>query len=393
MAQRVSLGLALGLVAACAVAGAASHAAACSGLDCFPSTYFPREGTVPANLPGIYFWPGHSYSQDAGHELDTSSLRLARVDGDEPVLIDFTLEPIAPGLDDREGFLIVPSAPFVAGASYVAWDSGCNPGHASDVPPDEPDSDPIAEEGNPYPFLRGFEFFAARFSVSEAAPMPTELGALTAETQVDEFPMHLPGGSLCSIQTEVPARELELTLHSSALPWKDALFYVTEVDGEEYEPNGGYQLDPAPGTALVGRGKDVVYTLCDDESEAQSDGVVPGHHDALVRGHVPGSSTTLSTTQVSCGLECPFREVGDGGLRDAGPVMPVDDASVPYADAAVRDRDAEVDEGDGALPDRHVPIDHDESEDDGCSAVGRAGSSSLAWLAFVLVALALRRRA
>lgn len=391
MAQRVSLGVALGLVAACAVGGAASRAQACSGLECFPSTYFPREGTVPANLPGIYWWPGYEWSQDAGHELDTSSLRLARVDGDEPVLIDVTLEPIAASLDDREGFLIVPSAPFVAGASYVVWDGACNHADDSDTPPPVPDTDAGEEEGNPYPFLIGFEFAVARFSVSDAAPLPTELGSLTVKGQVDNAKVSLPADGPCSTRADVSARALELELHASALPWKDALFYVTEVDAREYEPNVGYQIDPAPGTALVGRGTDLLYTLC-EESEGYSEGVEQGHHEALIRAHVPGSSTILATDEVTVTLECPFIWIGDGGLRDGGPIAPRDDASIPYVDASVRDRDAALDEGDGAPPDRHVPIDHDESEDDGCSAAGRASSSSLASLALAFLALARKRR-
>ena len=72
---------------------APSAARACSGYECTPSKYFPSTGTLPANLPGILFWPGRTNfsDDDAGVDIDDPSavlarMRFARIDGAHPEL-------------------------------------------------------------------------------------------------------------------------------------------------------------------------------------------------------------------------------------------------------------------------------------------------------------------
>lgn len=345
---------------------------ACSGISCAPGTFFPVDGTVPANLRGIYWWPsnerGGATDDDGGANGEPNHVRLARVDGEEPELIDFTLEPIALGLTPAAGFLIVPETPFVAGARYVAWDLGCESGFSETAPP--PDREP--EPDFLYPFLI-VEWSVARFDVAAAAALPNDLGALDVRPQ-EEGRVYAYEGAGCTTEIDVISSDVDLSLSSGASPWADALFYETAIDGEPYAPHGGAQIYPFPGTAMAGRAKELVYAKCDDEYPT-GEGVDPGTHRIELSAHIPGELQRLVSNEERVTLTCPPADAG--------------------SDATVDDDDAGSSEGGRRDSGSEPRDDDDEARATGggcdCSATGAAPVSNVFWIACAVLWLTRRR--
>lgn len=375
MAQRVST---LVIACACAVMAQpvllAGPARACSGLSCAYSAYFPRTGVVPANLKGFYWWPARDVAlDDDGGVPEGGELRLARVDGSEPVLIEVTLEPMPFDLAHGPGYLVVPATPFVAGGRYVAWDGGCHEALDSDVPPPVPQGG-SSEAGYIFPADDGLELSVARFTVAAASPLPSELGRIDSSGyRLHEVWLPDTSGS-CAERVDVIGNDLELSLSAAAEAWKDALFYETRVDGERYNPIGNQQIDPQPGTPLAGREGDLVYALCIGSARdgVYSEGVETGMHTAMMRAHVPGELDVLTSNEVELTLSCLEYTEGilDGGAR------PSPDAAIGNADGG----------GDG---DRIEATAVD--DDDGCSTTGASSTSSPLLIALAVM-LATRRR-
>jgi uncharacterized protein (TIGR03382 family) len=267
---------------------------------------------VPANLKGIYWWPSEERFQDAGAD-DAEHLRLARVDGAAPELIDVTLEPISGELAGRPGFLIIPGTPFVEGASYVAWDRGCTNFSESEPPP-PPSLD--GSEDIYYPFLSDVQWSVARFTITEAAPLPSALGELVVSAQRDTEVWVYDSG-LCTDTMDVIARDVVLELSASADPWADALFYRSVMDGETFEPQGGAQVDPYPGTAMAGRGRELLYARCNAEQELGAS-ISPNARRFELSAHIPGEDPQLTTAEVTVKLSCPSEAEPGGGCSTTG---------------------------------------------------------------------------
>jgi len=311
MAQLGSLGIAVLALLAGLLVGP-STARACGGWVCHPGTFFPASGSLPANLQGIYWWPSHDWDAD-----DAGQLRLARVDGATPELIEVTLEPISDELAGRAGFLVIPETPFVEGASYVAWDLGCDGDFSPSEPPQLPSGDPV--EDYTYPFLTGVEWSVARFDVVAAAPLPSELGEQVVSAQRDAE-VWAYDGSACTHTLDVIARDVVLELSASADPWADALFYRSVMDGETFEPQGGAQVDPYPGTAMAGRGRELLYARCNAEEEL-GPSISPNTRRFELSAHIPGEDPQLTSDEVTVALSCPAPDSGssaDGGCSTTG---------------------------------------------------------------------------
>lgn len=374
MAQVVSL-LIASLAFVVALLVEPGQARACGGLECIAGTFHPASGSVPANLKGIYWWPSFSWGQDdAGPgEGKLGVVRLARVDGPTPELIDVTLQPIARWVGGRDGFLVVPQTPFVAGASYVAWDPGCNELDDSTPPPyREPEPDFL------YPFLI-VEWSVARFTVAEAAPLPSELGELVVSAQRDADVWVYEDAS-CTGTIDVIARDVMLELSASARPWADALFYRSVMDGRAFEPQGGAQVDPYPGTAMAGRARELLYARCNAE-EPLGPSIAPGTRRLEILAHVPGEDLRLTTTEATVSLSCPASDAGSDAAVDEGDGGARDGGALP--DEPGGDGDGDVDgDGDGAS-----------RSDGGCSCrtTGGSGSSS-AWVIALALLFVARRR-
>jgi len=293
-----------------AMLGGRSVALACTGYECVPSRYFPGSVTVPANLPAFLWWPAVYWGgDDAGSATEPSLdvLRLARIDGDRSELVDVELRP---PLDDGAPWEIVLGTPLMSGGRYVLWDAtGCRAAAISDTPP-EPAASDFAES----------TVGSVRFTVGATAPLPTTFATLTA-TAPALGSAEVPGGADCSEPATVLFRDLELAFSDESRPWADALFYETLVDGKPYNPTADIQgVDLAPGTPLVGRDHDRVYTRC---QAGASEGVGPGRHRALIRARVPGTDTWLKTNEVTFEFDCAAaaadpQDAGSATADDAG---------------------------------------------------------------------------
>lgn len=322
---------------------AAARARACSGLECTPSVYFPSSGTVPANLPGFYWWPSDGFAR-AGQDSGASDpvelvalVRFARVDGATPEFLEVEVREPDGSWAKNGPHLIVPKAPLVPGGTYVLWDAtrACLELPSLEVPP----AGPQFSDGD---FGPSFHTGQARIEAAAAAALPGELGELTAGAPMAST-IWAPSGSGCSGKLEVEQSELAIDLAASAKPWADALFYRSEVDGEPYNPVGEYHqraLDYDPGTSLAGRAREFLYTDCNGgEGDVFSEGVDEGAHRALIRAVLPGSDLELHTNEVNVALACET-PAADAGKVGAG-----------KADAGERARrdaeDSGADDGDG----------------------------------------------
>jgi hypothetical protein len=362
----------------------AAPAYACSGLECTPSMWFPRTGTVPANLPGLLWWPsvwnGGIVLEDGGAPpgADAAFVRFARVEGASFELLEFELRTL-PESDETGPFLLVPNAPLVPGASYVLWDgTSCHPDRVDlESPP------PVFVP--PEDFADEIESWVARIRVAETAPLPNEFGSLRAEEPLLGSVL-APESSGCAESISAVYSDLLITLSDDAAPWADALFYETEVDGRRYLPIGDYhRIDAEPGTPWVGRTFDRVYTSC--SPDAVSEGVSEGRHRARMRASIPGTDIVLHSDEVSLDLRCPAPPA------DAGP-----DASA--TDDAALDASAVVDaSGEEAGDPPSIPGNDDSPSAGGCScsvrdrprALGDAWPLAAAWAWALVRSRRLRR--
>jgi MYXO-CTERM domain-containing protein len=365
-----------------------SRAHACGMASCKLSAYFPSRGTVPANIAGLYWWPAF----ESAHEpVEGAMVRLARIDGDEPELIEVTLEPLPLELNQRDGFLVVPVVPFVEGARYVAWDDGCRGEPFGAVPPEQPVDEPYA----PGEYLPELYQSAAFIAIGPAMPLPTELGHLNA-SEPEAGSADVAGGPGCTESYRAVASDLTIDLSAAAEAWRAALFYETRVDDQLYRPLGTVRASELLVHAYAGHGIDRVFALC---GEAASQGIGEGAHAAVMRARVPGMADWLSTQAESFELSCSLIEIEDGGV-----VEPTDAAIEPYQDAG---EDAARDTGD-VIGDSAVspaqPADDGATADEssrpspaseggcGCSATPTREPSDTWLIAFALLSLAQRRR-
>ena len=368
---------ALAVVCAAWLGMVPARAQACGGLLCEASIYFPAQGTVPANLPGFYWWPSTTGSDvrdwdDAGAWEDDPStlpkwLRLARVDGATPEWLEVTLHD-----PDAQGgpYLVVPNVPLVPGGEYLLWDvTGCDAEPLTlDALPTEDQLNATTYEGWPHSF--------AHVTAGAVTPLPDALGSLSA-TDPGIGRIKVADGQSCWDFVDTQRVELTLAHDAASQAWRDAFFYVTEVDGAPYAPDGTYNylsttFDPTPGTSFVGRGRDLVYTDC--EPVFYVEGVEQGPHRARFRATIPGTGLALQTNEVTFTLTCPERRDArsDAGPSDAG------------GDAALGDMDAAVDV-DASVPGR--PRADPSERDGGCSVADPTRGASwplllaLGWLA------------
>jgi hypothetical protein len=242
------------------------EAAACSG--CRPARLVPEDSaSVPANLPHLTWRP----SMGAGGTSTPSSLLLTRDDAPgEPVPFTTTA--------DADTYALVPDAPLVAGQTYTVTDpTACN------------------RFGSPEGKTWGF-------TVTAEAPLPTTLGTLRAGAQ-ERVLTTLAANAACSSDVDVARVAVDIEYAAEALPWKDALYYETYVDGERWWPYGDL-LDPnAPGGNWRGRGSDWVTSICRSNGFAVAN-VAEGTHTVEIRATLPGTTVALSAGTVEVTLAC-----------------------------------------------------------------------------------------
>jgi uncharacterized protein (TIGR03382 family) len=250
-----------------------------------PGAFVPAgEGvTIPANAPGLFWRP----SMTSGQPADPSTVRLTRLGDTTP--IPFT--PVAEvGSSD---WVLVPQQPFIAGTQYVLEESvQCN----------------------------GAPGARTVFTAGPEAPLPTTLGTLSIIGHGNFMDLEVATGS-GSCSTMVGATVLSIFLEPSAEiePWKDLLLYDTLVDGQPWVNQSTANMRPAPGASWRGRGKDLLYRICEPNPDASYPGLAVGGHQVAFRATLPGTSMTIATPAQALELMCTSRppdeeeEDGDDG--------------------------------------------------------------------------------
>ncbi|HVK72913.1 MAG TPA: hypothetical protein VM734_06315 [Kofleriaceae bacterium] len=249
------------------VAALASRPAdACSPPVCSPGFFVPDDGAVvPANLPGLYWRP----SVQGGAE---PSLVTLAPDDQPAAPIALTATALAGG-----DYLLVPEAALVPGVRYTITDANaCPPSGAERV---------------------------ARFTAGPVAPLPTQLGTLTATAEPDES-ISIPHGAACSVNVVSATASIELSLGADAAPWRDVLHYQTLVDARIWRPRDSVISYVAPGASWRGRARDLLYTTCVQDPDHSAGSLEPGAHEVEMTATLPGTTIALTSDTVGVTLSC-----------------------------------------------------------------------------------------
>jgi uncharacterized protein (TIGR03382 family) len=246
------------LVTLAILAASSRPSDACSPPQCWPGAFVPKDGaTIPANAPGFYFRPSES-----GSPGDASLVRLSAA-SDPTASIPFTAVPQPNG-----DFVLVPDAPLVEGETYTLEDRAlCNN-----------------------------STLHSTFTAGPAAPLPTSLGTveLVGHGNFAELDLATVSGS-CSTSVDATVLQIALAESASASPWKDLFLYETLVDDQPWVNQASIAVRTTPGESWVGRGKDLLYRVCQLSSDAYYQGLPIGGHEVRFRASLPGASPTTAS--------------------------------------------------------------------------------------------------
>jgi hypothetical protein len=258
------------LVTLALLAASSRPADACSPPQCWPGSFVPKDGaTIPANAPGFYFRPSES-----GSPGDPSLVRLTAA-SDPTTSIPFTAVPQPNG-----DFVLVPDVPLVEGETYTLEDRAlCN--NAT---------------------------LHSTFTAGPAAPLPTSLGTveLIGHGNYADLDLATVSGS-CSTRVEATVLQIALSESASAAPWKDLFLYETLVDDQPWVNQASIAVRTTPGESWVGRGKDLLYRVCQLSSDAYYQGLPVGGHEVRFRASLPGASpmtASLATPKQAFEIMC-----------------------------------------------------------------------------------------
>lgn len=299
-------------------------AAACSPLPCWPGSFLPGDGAhVPANLPGLIWRPMRPL--DGAGTADPSQVVLATT-ADPATPIPFTATALTGG-----DYLLVPQGPLVAGTSYVLVDHTTCEATGAHGP-------------------------SVTFTATATAPEPAELGALAASDDgIGSLTLGTVSGS-CSSDVSADRATITLAPSADAAPWLDVIEFETRVDGHEWGSSDNLdEVDP-PGQSWQGRGRDLLYEVCETMDDGVSAGLAAGTHQVELRATLPGSQAEIASAPIDVTLAC-------------APEQPPTCATDPTL----------------------CPVDPAGPAHDGCSAADPSGA---AWLVLALgvLLLPLRRR-
>jgi uncharacterized protein (TIGR03382 family) len=266
-----------------------SIADACSPPACWPGYFTPADGaTVPANLPAIYWRPVGANVGPAAND-PTRVVLAAATDPTTPLAFTSTVQP------DGD-YLIVPTAPLVAGVTYTLTDHNICDGDQTSGP-------------------------TTSFFVAPEAALPATLGTLADTDHLRySFMVGTASGS-CSAIVDGDRSTIALALSADALPWQDVLHYQTFVDGTLWSAQTSINDNTAPGSSWAGRGVDKIYDVCmSADSSVLDTGLQPGIHDVKITATVPGSTVALAAPDLSVELAvCPTPDPDDlGGQTESG---------------------------------------------------------------------------
>lgn len=260
---------------------------ACSEPVCQNGFLVPAgSARVPANAPG-FWWRG---SREGGAEAD-AAVRVWQASGDAgEVELDLvrTFRAAAVGSTGEQ------SAPGVLLGVALAADQR------------------LRVEAADTCAIGGYRPFAASIEVTDAAPVPATLGALSATTP-RRGPLTIAhDGGGCSREADVVYADVSLSLNAQAAPWADLLLYETLVDGQPYRPADSMIHTPPPHESWQGRGRDRLFVVC-DPSAGDAGGLLAGAHEVQLVGRLPGSDARIVSDTVQVTLRCPAEAVVTAG--------------------------------------------------------------------------------
>lgn len=231
-----------------------------------PPRFTPGDAvTVPANLPAIHWVPGRSFGSSVG---DAQSLELTTT-GDPTTPLAFTATAQPDG-----SYLVVPTQALVAGTSYTITDSSECGGTTTPT--------------------------AVTFTAGPAVPLPTQLGALTAQSfDVSTLSALTVSGS-CTSTVWADQATFDFAVATDAQPWIHALLIETVADGVVWSGKRGIY-----NASYTGVNHDRIYHVCaTDDPGGVARGLASGAHAVVLRATLPGTATTLESTEATTTLEC-----------------------------------------------------------------------------------------
>jgi len=253
-----------------------NEAHACSPGGCRIGVLVPSGGDVPASLPAVLWSPEQDFFTSEPSPIDPTQIELVQLTANGEVPVQATAAVREDGL-----YLITPAAPLLPDADYEL-----RAGQFCSMAPPEP-----------WPTT-------ATLHTTSAAPLPMTLGKLSVyAVKQGSLNVATTGGG-CIATVTAASERIELGLAADAAPWKNVLMYQTLVDGLPWQGSTGLS-DFSLGESWQGRGKDLVYTPCDNSGdEFGIGGVAPGKHSVKMRATLPGTDVALETEEVSFELTC-----------------------------------------------------------------------------------------
>lgn len=284
------------------VAVAARPAWACGPDHCPVSRTLPsHDGELPANMLG-FLWRPPCFDSVAPSDLDPKLLAVSP-DGAARE-IPFALEP--------RSYAEPRSPTGRVKMQYVHWDKELEPRtelyFSFDIPPMAELSWPRRDQD------AGSDWSRARqhITVAYRARLPTTTGGLVG--QPDTRLIRTLDPVTCNRGIRASFVDLKALVSRELVPWREALYMTTRVDGEPWAPYQDYigiaETDQWLGGSVLGPNRDRVYLECDPPADGgvahagASQSLSAGHHSAYMIGYLPDGTEVRSETY-EFDLACP----------------------------------------------------------------------------------------
>jgi len=118
--------------------------------------------------------------------------------------------------------------------------------------------------------------------------------------------LKVAAGLSCSAEVDAAQRVIEVVLPEAMKPLAPNLLFETTVDGKAWRPADSICSRVVPGDSWRGKGKELVYAMCEPKPVLVEEGLAPNvEHWVQVRVRAPGSKTVLETAREKFTLHCP----------------------------------------------------------------------------------------
>ncbi|WP_434299011.1 hypothetical protein [Corallococcus exiguus] len=305
-------------------------ARACIAPNCSQGVRFPlpKDGVVPANVPGLVTIPPFQES------VDPSTVRLLLPDG-TPVSATVTAGA-------HETQVLVPDAPLEPGTTYRI------------------EAQEVCERQQP-------QTRSVTFTAGPALPLPTTLGTLTADTP-SRGSFNVYGEWICVESLEQgESTTLRLTPSPELVPFLPWVHWTVEVDGKPWRSATHGVLSSTGEDNVEWQRYDNVrpllflYAVCVSRScsgQPSDDSLLPGRHRATLTATLEHANLTLPPVSVDFELSCPTK----GVVAQSHPRAQCADGGPWYGD------DAGTVDGGGTVDEDPRPVPGDSKK--GCTQAG-----------------------